>query len=377
MHLIATNFYGGPEKQIVEHLKLLKKHLSYTGILGTFLEGNHHNEILGRAQEAGIKSYGIPMSGPMDFRALFELIRIVRREEIDLLCAHHYKSVVLGWLAARKTGIPVLNYSRGFTAENRKIAFYEWLERRFVRQMDGIISVSEGQKRRLESLGINHPNHWVVHNGVNLPQNGAAENVDLRQGFFRKFDIPEKGLVSVSVGRLSPEKGHKYLLEAIALTNFRENNTYYLFCGDGPCRPALEAQAQRLDITDYCRFAGFRRDMTDIYRGIDFLVLPSLTEGLPNAVLEAFSFRKPVIATRVGGVPEVVTDGKSGFIVPKAEPPALAEAIEKMIGSQGLREEMGQFGKYRVKTCFSFEQQTRELCRIYNIYLQKQKTEIS
>ncbi len=370
MHLIATNFYGGPEKQIVEHLLRLNQTEGYEGILGSFLEGGNKNELLEKAREAGIRSFGIPMDGPFDVKALFKLARVVREEGIALLCAHHYKAVVMGWLVAKWYGIPVLDYSRGFTAENRKIAFYEWLERLFVRRMDGIISVALGQKRRLESFGINHPRHWVVHNGVKIEFDPNKDVQEIKKRVHERFDIPSEAVLAITVGRLSPEKGHRYLLEAIAQTDFKNNRTYYLFCGDGVCRSNLEAQAQRLGITEVCRFVGFRKDMQEIYPSIDFLVLPSLTEGLPNVVLEAFSYAKPVLATNVGGVPEVIIHAENGFIVPKQNVEALTTYLNKLITNPEMRKKMGLAGYRRVKDEFTFDRQTEKLLQIYRIFLE-------
>ena len=375
MHLIATNFYGGPEKQIVEHLLRLNRVEEYEGVLGSFLEGGGKNELLEKARKAGIRSFGIPMYGPFDIKALFKLARVVRKEKISLLCAHHYKAVVMGWLVAKWYGIPVIDYSRGFTAENRKIAFYEWLERLFVRRMDGIISVALGQKKRLESFGIKHLRHWVVHNGVEIEFDPERNIREVRERVLKRFNIPVDATLAITVGRLSPEKGHRYLLEAIAKTDFKRNKTYYLFCGDGVCRPNLEAQAQQLGIAEVCRFVGFRRDMHEIYPSIDFLVLPSLTEGLPNVVLEAFSYAKPVLATNVGGVPEVMIHGENGFIVPRQDVKALTKYLNKLIGNPEIRRKMGLSGYQRVKNEFTFDRQTEKLLQIYRIFLENSEAE--
>jgi len=369
MHLIATNFYGGPEKQIVEHLLRLNRISLYEGILGSFLEGGRKNELLGKTQEAGIQSFGIPMRNPFDIKALFILAREVREKKVSLLCTHHYKAVVMGWLVAKWYGIPVLNYSRGFTAENRKIAFYEWLERLFVRRMDGIISVALGQKKRLEGFGINHPKHWVVHNGVRIEFDPNSDVCEIRKRVFKRFNIPADGILAITVGRLSPEKGHRYLLNAIARTDFHRNNTYYLFCGNGVCRDNLEVHAKSLGVSEVCRFVGFRRDMHEIYPSIDFLILPSLTEGLPNVVLEAFSYAKPVLATAVGGVPEIIIHGENGFIVPKQNVEVLALYLNKLIKNYELRKKMGMSGYQRVKSEFTFDRQTEKLLQIYQKFL--------
>jgi len=372
LHLIATNFYGGPEKQIIEHLIRLNKKKKIIGILGSFIEKGQPNEILQKAQESNIPHFGIPMNNPVDFRALIFLSQQVRLHRIDLLCAHHYKSVVLGYLTGRFLGIPVLNYSRGFTAEDIKVAFYEWLERLFVRRMDGIISVSRGQKIKLRSLGIKKPPIWVVHNGVNLPNICDEYRIRIRQDIFKELSIPTQSLMIVSAGRLSPEKGHRFLIDALSHIKEEIENTYFVFCGEGVCQLELEKRAKKYGIFSHCRFPGFRKDMPRIYQAMDFLVLPSLTEGLPNVVLESFAYERPVVATAVGGVQEVVVDGVNGWLVPPQNSMKLADAILKMIRDPDGRERMGKAGREKVEREFTFDAQVPKLIEIYRKMFKRQ-----
>ena len=367
MHLIATNFYGGPEKQIVEHLKRLSGH--YGGILASFLEGSNPNETLEQAKIVGLKHHGIPMSNRFDIRALWKLIQLLGREKVDLLCAHGYKSTVMGWWAGKKVGIPVIAFSRGYTAENKKVAFYEWLERRALSRLDAIIFVSEGQRKRLESFGIRGRKSWVVHNAISVNSTGTT---DKRKEIFEEFGIPSNATMVVSAGRLSPEKGHRFLVEAIGMLKGSINNTHFVFCGDGPCQKELGKQSKELGISEICHFVGFRRDIDEIFQAMDLMVLPSLTEGLPNVVLEAFACAKPVVATAVGGVPEIVEDGINGILVPKERPDLLADAIKDCLAIPDKRRAMGEAGYQKVKSEFTFESQTQKLETIYDEVLSNQ-----
>lgn len=372
MHLIATNYYGGPEKQIIEHLGRLNRSSHYFGVLASFLEGKKPNEILERAKTAGLKQYGIPMSNPIDFTALLKLIKILRKEKVDLLCTHGFKSTVTGWWACRKVRIPVIAFSRGYTAENIKISFYEWLERRVLRSMNGVICVSEGQKCQLNTFGIYNTMSWVVHNAVSINKNNknlSRIDKDLRQSVFNRLGLSNNSTMVVSAGRLSPEKGHCFLIEAISMLGKNANDTYFVFCGEGVCKKELERQAQKLKVADRCRFVGFRRDLDEIFRVMDFMILPSLTEGLPNVVLEAFANKKTVVATAVGGVPEIVEDGVNGILVPPGHSELLAEGIETLLASRELRITMGEVGYHKVKTSFSFKKQSQKLEEIYRLIL--------
>jgi glycosyltransferase involved in cell wall biosynthesis len=374
MHLIATNFYGGPEKQIIEHLIRLDKNY-YRGMIASFSENQSPNETLDRAKTAGLTYHGIPMAGPLDVRAQWKLNRILRQEKVDLLCAHGYKACVMGWWAGLRLKIPVLAFSRGYTAEDIKVAFYEWLERRVIGKLAGIVFVSEGQKKKLESFGIQGRKSWVVHNAVSVDSLRKGEETEMRGIIFERLGIPKNSKMVVTAGRLSPEKGHRFLVEAIGKMGKKAKNTFFIFCGEGPCKKDLEKQAHELGIYERCRFPGFRRDLQEIFQVMDLMILPSLTEGLPNVILEAFAYEKPVVATAVGGVSEVVEDGKNGFLIQPGYPDLLAKAMIRCLETPEIGNAMGEYGYTKVKSSFSFADQTRRLEEIYNEVLAQRGTQ--
>jgi len=368
MHLNASNFYGGPEKQIVEHLIRLNPE-RYSCLLVSFLEGKGQNETLERAKAVGLRHYGISMSGPLDFSAYLRLVRFLRKEKIDLLCTHGYKSTVMGWWAGKKAQIPIIAFSRGYTTENRKVAIYECMERHVLNKLNGIICVSEAQKRRLNTYGISNTRTWVVHNAVSVNEPLGTRNNNSRKDVFKKLGLSNNKKLVVSAGRLSPEKGHRFLIEAISMLREKAYDTHFVICGEGACEQELKLQVQELNIAAFCSFVGFRRDLDEIFRVMDFMVLPSLTEGLPNVVLEAFANKKSVVATAVGGVPEIVEDGVNGILVPPSRPDLLAKGIQSFLGSKDFRENLGRAGYYKVKTDFSLEKQTKKLEDIYQFIL--------
>jgi glycosyltransferase involved in cell wall biosynthesis len=364
MHLIATNFYGGPEKQIIEHLKRLNGE-HYQGIFASFLEGSNPNETLDQAQLNGVKHHGIPMSCRFDIRALWKLIQLLRQEKVDLLCVHGYKSAVMGGWVGRRLNIPVVAFSRGYTSENLKVTFYEWLERQALRMVSGIIFVSEGQRKKMEAFGMGGKRSWVVQNAISVESFQTSQGGNLKKEVLERLGIIDERKMVVSAGRLSPEKGHRLLVEAIGKLRGNSSDTHFVFCGDGPCKKDLEKQSKELGISEICHFAGFRRDLKDIFQTMDLMVLPSLTEGLPNVVLEAFACAKPVVATRVGGVPEIVEDGVNGILVPPERPDLMAEAIVKCLELPEKRRMMGEAGYKKVKLGFTFDSQKEKLENIY------------
>ncbi len=358
MHLIATNFFGGPEKQIVYHLKYLNSTEKYMGILASFRE-NGENQLLQVARNHDIQTVEIRSKNAYDIRAIKQIVDAIRMHRIQLLCSHHYKSTIFGRIAAFLTGIPIIAYSRGFTGENQKVAFYEWLERRFMNRTDGIICVSKGQKRKIRELGVRKPPQWVIYNAIenisdtplNNKQNPGHEN--------------NGKLIITTAGRLSPEKGHEYLLKAISILKESYSNIEFLICGDGALMEKLTTMAESLNIRDQCKFLGFCRDMDAIYSKTDIFVLSSLSEGLPNVILEAYMHEIPVVATNVGGVPEIIDNGFNGILVPPGDPVKLADALAQLIQDKTLREKMGRHGKEKVASCFTFKRQLDDTVKVY------------
>ena len=363
-HLISTNFYGGPEKQIVEHIKILNKK-KYTGMVISFIENNSRNEILDHAERNAILSCGIATSQPFDLKALYKLINYLKENNVNLVCSHGYKSTVMGYLVKKMTGLPVIGFSRGFTSENSKVAFYEMLDRKALKHLDGIISVSKSQKDKLEKYGVLHNRNWIVYNAVSTDNHFSINFSEIKKSIFEKLNLPKKARLIVTAGRISPEKGHKFLVDAIPMVITKYPDAHFIFCGDGGWMNELIRQAEQLHIQQNCHFVGFRRDLPDIFRIMEFQVLPSLTEGLPNVVLEGFACSKTVVATAVGGVPEIVVDRKNGILVPPGDSEKLANAIVKLLDNPESSRKMGMEGYYTVRSDYTFEKQTDKLIDIY------------
>lgn len=172
-------------------------------------------------------------------------------------------------------------------------------------------------------------------------------------------------VVMCSVGRLTAQKGYSYLLDAMALLTASHPGLFLLLAGDGPLRPALELQAQRLGLSDRVRFLGHRNDVQAIYEASDIFALPSLWEALPFSLLEAMAAGLPAVGTTVAGVPEVIVPDQTGWLVPPADAAALATSLRPLIESAGVRERMGDAARERVVRHFSQDDMVRRTVGIY------------
>ena len=361
LHLRASNFLGGPEKQILEHGLRIDKN-SFKFLLCPFRERNEVSEFEQKGQSMGFSVIPLPTSSSFSPFAVTRLIKILKNNSVHLLCTHGYKPIVVGQIAAWVTGTKVIAFSRGWTYENRKVRFYESLDRFFIRFAHHLVAVSEGHRIELLGLGIKPDRISVIHNAVNSSKVNNRAETSLRS----ILGVNPKSRVVISAGRLSPEKNFSGLIDAAVFVRKEDPTTVFAIFGEGVLRKELAARVEASGLKDGFFLPGFRRDFTALLHEADLFVLPSLTEGLPNVILEAYAAEKAVVATDVGGNPEVVRDGETGFLVPAGDVSALAEKIVSLIKNQELLIRMGKAGYQKVKSGFSFESQTQKLEAIYN-----------
>lgn len=359
-HLIASNFFGGPEKQLVEHAGRLDTS-RFALHLVSFFERGGKNQLIERATENGISAEAINSRGPFDPFLISRICQIIRDRKIKLLCVHGYKANILGRSAAWLAGIPVIAISRGWTGESPKIKIYEVLDKLFLRFADHVIAVSEGQRSKIISYGVDRRKVSVIHNSINLNNIARTAYNDIRA----ELGISPNAMLVISAGRLSPEKNYAGMIEVARVVAAKAGSFHFAVFGEGALREDLEARAKLAGLGQKFHFPGFRSNLQSILMAADIFMLPSFTEGLPNVVLEAFAARRPVVATAVGGTPEVVEDGVSGYLVQPHEVEKMADCLIRLADSPTLRETMGMKGYERVKEHFTFESQTAQYEELY------------
>ncbi len=178
--------------------------------------------------------------------------------------------------------------------------------------------------------------------------------------------MPDEATVCISVGRLVPVKGHADLIRGFAHALSEQEDLVLLLAGDGELRDELTALVAELSLGDRVRFLGWRDDTADLLAGSDIFVLPSLNEGLGLVLIEAMAANLPVVATRVGGVPEVVEEGQTGLLVEARNPDRISNAILRLARDRALRERMGRAGRERADEHFSIQATVRRTEQIYN-----------
>jgi glycosyltransferase involved in cell wall biosynthesis len=361
LHFLPTTGIGGPDRQVLGHLAAVDR--SRFKVMVYALSDDHAAcPLVERARALGVEAFWRPNRGPLDWGALREVTDLLKSSHADLLCAHGDKPHLLGLIAARRAQVPILGLVRGWTAATTRVKVYDWLDRKLLHRMDAVMAVSEAGRHALLRLGIPSERVAVVHNAVDIRgiQQEAGPSARAELG------LPGAEPLVVCVGRLSPEKGHADLIEALRLIHDGGTQAHLALAGDGPERERLAQAAAAAGLAARVHFMGHRATVGPLLRDADLFALPSLTEGLPNAVLEAMAMALPVVATAVGGVPELVLDGETGVLVAAANPCALADALSRVLAlNSAERRRMGDAGRARVEDHFSFEGQARRLEALY------------
>lgn len=354
VHLTASSFFGGPERQMLGLARALPARYRTTFL--SFAEGGQCDEFLEQVERAGFEGQSLRNDTPRVRAALREVTACLEICNTDVLICHGYKSNLLGRIAARRAGIPIVSVSRGWTGENFKVHLYEKLDRFHLRFMDAVVAVSDGQAEKVRRAGVPENKLHIIRNAARLdafrtPQPEYREKLTSLAG----ANANEK--IIVAAGRLSPEKGFAVLLEAAGEINRTGAGHRIVVFGEGVQQGQLEKRIAELGLEKHFILAGFCDDLDHWLPWADIVVLPSFTEGLPNVALEASAAGVPVVATAVGGTPEVVRDGFNGLLVPAGEPSLLAARILELCRDEPRRAAMGESGRRFMQLNFSFEGQ--------------------
>ncbi|HEY1859903.1 MAG TPA: glycosyltransferase [Gemmataceae bacterium] len=359
VHLTSSRFFGGPERQMLG----LAHSLACQSAFLSFSEGGRCQSFLEAARREGFHAHALEHDTPNLRAAIDELAGILQDLGAEVLCCNGYKADLLGRIAARRMRIPVVAVSRGWTRESWKVRLYESLDRLHLRWMDRVVCVSEGQAARVRQSGVPAHRVAVIRNAINT-ERFERPDPHCRERLRGYFGHAPSRLVG-AVGRLSPEKGFGVLVDAARQIARQDRTVGFLVFGDGALRDSLARRIDAAGLAGRFILAGFRDDLDSLLPGLDTLVLPSFTEGLPNVVLEAFAAEIPVVATAVGGTPEIVTDEVNGYLVPPGDPDALARRMSDLLVSEERRRAMGSQGRQRIEEEFTFEIQARAYAQLF------------
>jgi glycosyltransferase involved in cell wall biosynthesis len=356
VHLTASTFFGGPERQMLGLAQALRG--QHDSAFLSFAEGGKCQAFLGKAQTAGFPAEPLRNDTPHFRTTLNELTDRLRQWQADVLLSHTFKPNILGRLACRRLGIPSVVVSRGWTWENLRVRVYELLDRVNLRWVDHVVAVSAGQYGRVRNAGVPQTRVSLIRNSARV-EALQTPYFEAHARVLGSFQEPQPEFVVVAAGRLSPEKGFDVLAQAARLVVAQNPRIGFLVFGEGNERGKIEAILAEHRLHQNFVLAGFSENLDAVLPGADLVVLPSHTEGLPNVALEALSAGVPVVATAVGGTPEIVRPGQTGRLVPPGDPEALAREILDLAQNSPERQRLGSGGRQLMWDEFTFAAQAR------------------
>lgn len=327
--------------------------------------------------EEAILAAGVPilrepwlLRAPAPLRDLLTLRRLTRRFQqarYDIVHTHTSKAGFLGRIAAERAGVPMVvhtphgNIFHGYFSQVSTRMFV-WMERHAARRTDRIIELTSGGIAEHLAEGIGQREQYeVIFSGIDTHPFDAA--MARRDATRAALGITPQELLVGGVGRLEPVKGFTYFVEAARLLAGAEPSARFVLAGHGALERDLRAQAAPLG--DRFRFLGLREDVPDLMAALDVLVVPSINEGMGRVLLEAGAAGVPVVASRVGGIPDVVDDGETGLLTPPRDAAAVAAAVRELLEAPERRRLMGMTARAKVVPHYSLESMVARLEALY------------
>jgi glycosyltransferase involved in cell wall biosynthesis len=364
LHLRTSNFVGGPERQLLRYGDY-EREGPLELIFGTLVGETEGRGFAMAVEERGLQVLTLPAGKMGDIRALSKLVGYLRKRSIALVCTHGYQADLLGALAGLACRTPVVWFLRGWTGEDWKVRIYEALDRALLPLATRVVCLSNTQASQLALCRSLARKIRLVHNAVEARSISPQERLEVRRKLRMRLELPNGSTVVAAAGRLSPEKGMAYFLHAVPMIRQSFPGAHFVVFGGGPLKSQLEETAQKLFLGTALRFAGFVSDFAELLPGIDLLVNPSLSEVMPNVVLESMACGVPVVATDVGGTAEIAGADKAIALVPPGDSRAIARAVSDLLHDPDRAAELGRAGQRRVQAAFSPTRQKAELRALY------------
>jgi glycosyltransferase involved in cell wall biosynthesis len=354
LHIDTARTWRGGQNQVLLTVLGLRA-LGHRSMLVAHAAG----ELRQRAKE-GLELVPLAPRTEMDLAAAWRLSRLVKELRPAVIHAHDPHGVAMAALAlsmSTQLAKPPLIASRRVDFHIKNNAFSRWK----YRQVDCFICVSDAIRQMLVADGIPAARAVTVREGIDLGRIDAAPRADLHAELW----LPHQAPIVGNVAALVPHKGQRHLVEAAALVVQKVPDARFVIAGEGELRPQLERQIRERRLEKHVFLVGFRPDILSVHKAFDVFVMSSVTEGLGTSLLDAMACGKPIVATTAGGMPEVVTGGGNGLLVPPRDAAALATAIVTLLTDAQLRARMGAAGLARVRADFSAERMVRDTLGVY------------
>lgn len=354
LHVDTARTWRGGQSQVMYTVLGLRE-AGHRAALVAHPEG----ELLKRMSE-GLDLIPLAPRSEIDLAAAWRLSRVLKKLVPDVVHAHdpHAVSMAATALAiAAPIPRPPLVASRRIEFRIARNSFSRWK----YSQVDCFLAISRAVADRLAADGIRPQTIRIVHEGVDVERVVHAPRGNVHAALY----LPTRSPVVGNVGALVPQKGQHHLIDAAALVVQQVPDVRVVILGDGELRAALEEHLRHRHLERHVFLAGFRPDVVELIKDFDVFALSSLQEGMCTSLVDAMAASKPAVASAVGGVPEVLADGETGFLVPPKDDRALADAIVRLLKDEGLRNRMGIAALARARRLFTVERMVQETVNAY------------
>ena len=349
LHLTSSLGFYGAEQMIMTLITALDRESFDVSLAALGKKRVSSTAIVSAAKVAGIDAVALPCRGWLDWNAIQGLKSLVEEENIEILHCHEPKSRLYGAIVSRMASIPMVATHHLWTGQNLRTRLVESIDAAVLHDCDKVIAVSSSVAESMRRVYVSSRQIEVILNGIDLSSfQDELPTDELRASLGIPSGLPVIG----AVGRLDIQKGHERLIEAARKITDAGQDAFYIIAGEGVERPRLEALVRDLGLSDRVLLPGYQSDIRPYLAMMDVFVLPSRREGTPMALLEAMAMRKPVVATAVGGVPDVLTDGVDGIMLPE-NGAGLGDALLRLLRDPAFARQMARAGRRRVETEFS------------------------
>jgi glycosyltransferase involved in cell wall biosynthesis len=369
-HILSNPGIGGIEGMLSELIPKVDKAVFDMQIVNMRSE----SEAYQLWDRTNVPYYRLGTPGKLLLGSILELVKLLRKESPNVVQIYGLRANIIGRLAAKITSVPLILTGVVSTDDWRKW-YHVWLDRATGWTVNGWIANSQACKKSLVEREKYRPERIsVIYDGIDISYWTKDNKSPVRKKLRKQWGNSDDDIVFVTVANLRPDKGVQFLIEAIPTVFHKQPKARFVLVGSDWMGGRLQARCKQLGIENIVIFAGFRRDIRDIYHAADITILPSLREGLPICLIEAMSMELPVIATSVGGTLELVQNGQTGILIEAGNVDAICKAVIEMAADTQKRRQMGMIGRQRVTKMFSIDRMIKQLLNFYeNIYYEKTK----
>lgn len=363
LHVIDSEGLFGAEAMLVNLASEQRKLGLQPTILNMRMVDSSESSFESEAVSMGLDFRSFSIKTGLDLPGAFKIIRFAVTNGYVLIHSHGYKpNILLGLMPKRLRRLSIVITLHGWTSAGRfgKLLIYEWLDIKSLNNVDAVVAVS---KATAAHSALRRIKPCIIHNGISTIDFESKNRLADR----RLVKFSENGFTIGSIGRLSAEKGYRHLIEALRLVIQRGIDANLIIIGEGNERSFLEQLIEKLKLTDRVLLPGYCTTARDYLPCLDVFVLSSLTEGLPITLLETMQANVPIVATRVGGIPEVLENGKDGLLVEPRDPEKLADAISRIYHDSELRDKLMSCAYKKVITDYTAEKMALQYLEVYRL----------